>query len=74
MRFLNHVYAWLFEYFWKPCPICGRLFGGHEIGKVFLITTWNTRKCVCRNCDGLAWEMNQILIRRMRKGNYKLRR
>lgn len=33
-REANWVYAWLNAwlngYFWLPCPICGREFGGHE--------------------------------------------
>lgn len=29
-RFLHQLYAWLFGYFWLPCPRCGRMFGGHE--------------------------------------------
>ena len=32
MRTLNRIYAWLFGYFWLPCPVCGREFGGHECG------------------------------------------
>lgn len=30
-RFLNHAYAELHGYFWKPCPACGEYFGGHEL-------------------------------------------
>lgn len=33
MRFLNWLYAELFNYFWLPCPICGQMFGGHECGQ-----------------------------------------
>jgi hypothetical protein len=29
-RRLNQFYAWLLSYFWKPCPLCGQMFGGHE--------------------------------------------
>lgn len=29
-RFLQRLYAWLHAYFWLPCPVCGRKFGGHE--------------------------------------------
>lgn len=29
-RLLNKMYANLFGYFWLPCPICGKPFGGHE--------------------------------------------
>lgn len=32
-RRLNHAWANVAGYFWKPCPICGDFFGGHEIGE-----------------------------------------
>ena len=31
MRFLHRIYARSFGYFWLPCPLCGEMFGGHEI-------------------------------------------
>ena len=30
IRFLHRCYAWMFGYFWLPCPACGKYFGGHE--------------------------------------------
>lgn len=30
MRPLQRLYAFLFGYFWLPCPVCGEHFGGHE--------------------------------------------
>ena len=29
-RKLNRAYAKLGGYFWLPCPLCGKEFGGHE--------------------------------------------
>jgi hypothetical protein len=29
-RWLNHLWAGLAGYFWLPCPLCGKEFGGHE--------------------------------------------
>ena len=29
-RWMHHAYASAFGYFWEPCPLCGRKFGGHE--------------------------------------------
>ncbi len=29
-RWLQHLYAELNGYFWIPCPLCGKYFGGHE--------------------------------------------
>lgn len=30
VRFLHKKYARLNGYFWLPCPVCGKEFGGHE--------------------------------------------
>ena len=30
MRLLNKIYAKVFGYFWLPCPVCGKEYGGHE--------------------------------------------
>lgn len=32
MRKLHQLYARVFGYFWLPCPLCSRMFGGHETG------------------------------------------
>lgn len=29
-RLVNKFYANMNGYFWLPCPICGKKFGGHE--------------------------------------------
>lgn len=29
-RRLHRLWAAMFGYFWLPCPLCGREFGGHE--------------------------------------------
>ena len=29
-RIVHRLYAWALGYFWIPCPLCGRHFGGHE--------------------------------------------
>lgn len=31
MRQLHKIYAFWAGYFWLPCPLCNRPFGGHEI-------------------------------------------
>jgi hypothetical protein len=33
-RAAHHWYALSFRYFWLPCPLCGREFGGHEWRRV----------------------------------------
>lgn len=56
MRFLHKLYARMLGYFWMPCPICGRMFGGHEAGKWPLQKTPSRGVCVCRNpaCQRIA--------------------
>jgi len=47
-RWLNRLYAGLFGYFWLPCPICARPFGGHETLPGHVL--WGTESqgsCVC---------------------------
>lgn len=63
MRTLNKIYAWLFGYFWLPCPVCGRMFGGHEVSNVFtaaLIAEDGHAYCVCPDpqCSHDAAVMN----------------
>ena len=33
-RWAHRLYANAFGYFWAPCPLCGRDFGGHEWGDI----------------------------------------
>lgn len=52
MRLLHKLRARLFGYFWLPCPVCGRMFGGHEIRHVStasLIAEDGRAYCVCPN-------------------------
>jgi len=58
-RCLQHLYANLMGYFWLPCPICGKYFGGHEIADTSLMVSYSMGKCVCRNCEGKAEELNR---------------
>ena len=54
-RIFNRIYATLFGYFWLPCPICKKPFGGHE---------WHGYKPsglngmgICRDCSGAVRKM-----------------
>jgi len=61
-RILHKWYAKLNHYFWLPCPVCGRYFGGHEKhGKQGIITKreknehgaeYEYSTGVCEYCDG----------------------
>ena len=62
-RFLHKWYARLNGYFWLPCPICGRMFGGHEVSHGPDQTLWETRfsgTCVCKKCKGEAQRRNKV--------------
>jgi ribosome-binding protein aMBF1 (putative translation factor) len=51
-RWLQHFIAWLLGYFWLPCPICGRMFGGQEVvGRRFLVKEDGGEWCVCGDCE-----------------------
>ena len=57
-RLLNKIYAHVMSYFWLPCPICNKMFGGHE-GNTILMTSWNTGKSVCPDCTEEANRRNK---------------
>ena len=57
-RFVHRVYAGLNAYFWLPCPICGRMFGGHE-EKGMLYKGWHGGVSVCSNCIEIAEKRNK---------------
>ncbi len=45
-RWLHHFWAWLVGYYWMPCDLCQRPYGGHE-------SCWATDgngRCVCPEC------------------------
>lgn len=51
-RWLNRVYARMFGLFWLPCPICGRMFGGHECGGTLWGEFYVTGSASCWRCPG----------------------
>lgn len=46
-RSLNRLYAYINGYFWTRCPICGIMFGGHEVGDAAVMTSPSYGKCAC---------------------------
>lgn len=58
-RLFHRIWALLFGYFWKPCPLCGNYFGGHERSENYIMTSWDGGKIVCKNCGKAADEYNQ---------------
>lgn len=56
MKALHQIYAWMFGYFWLPCPKCGAMFGGHQVavgGAHVIVAEGNLTHCycVCPACD-----------------------
>ena len=49
-RFIQAFYAFINGYFWLPCPLCGKYFGGHETAKDDLYIGWGKGRCVCKEC------------------------
>ena len=60
-RFINWLYALTHAYFWLPCPICGKNFGGHE-SKGMLMQGWNGGVSVCPKCAEEADRRNNIFM------------
>jgi len=46
-RWLHRVYARVMNYFWLPCPQCGRMYGGHEANPNYRTVD---SLCVCPTC------------------------
>ena len=57
-RILQQVYAFLWSYFWLPCPICGEDFGGHESAGT-LFHSWSGGRSVCPDCVKIADDLNK---------------
>ena len=53
-RFLHRAYARLLRYYWLPCPVCGRMFGGHEKHGGFLLRTHTESSTTCSQCPGFC--------------------
>jgi hypothetical protein len=61
-RLYNQLYAFFNGYFWLPCPLCGKYFGGHEqYGE--LMISWNHGKLTCFDCKSIADKENEKFIK-----------
>jgi hypothetical protein len=60
MRLLHKLYAKALGYFWLPCPVCGKEYGGHEhVWTVPLISDDGHAYGVCSyECGAKAQELN----------------
>ena len=60
-RWFNRFYAFLFAYFWIPCPLCGKNFGGHEcFDDNTLYINYNEGESVCPKCGEQTKKINKI--------------
>lgn len=52
LRHFHRAYANAFGYFWLPCPLCDRPFGGHESGGSVPDPTRDefSSLCICSEC------------------------
>lgn len=44
-RWIHNLWAKLNGYFWLACPVCGRMFGGHEVRHAVALI--DAGQCVC---------------------------
>jgi len=59
-RLFNKIYAKTMGYFWIPCPLCGRMFGGHEwLNGNILKVSLNRGVTVCLDCGKKAKAYNK---------------
>lgn len=49
-RYLNKLYANIFQYFWLPCESCGQNFGGHEWRDIDGKSSAIDGKGICPDC------------------------
>jgi hypothetical protein len=63
MRLLNKLYANLFGYFWIPCPLCGNMFGGHEVNertKSIIKKNGHGGIVICQKCSAKWTEVSVV--------------
>lgn len=70
-RFLHMLYARAHAYFWLPCPICNKKFGGHENKNgTGLMRTMSSGSMVCPNCNKRAQSRNQEMLGATKEETY----
>ena len=73
IRWFQKIYAILFGYFWLPCPICGKYFGGHEWqdnNYTALQISQYEGNAVCINCTEKAIKRNKLKDTNDKKGGF----
>lgn len=67
-RTLNHFTALVLGYFWRPCPLCGKMFGGHEWHyetDSMIMETRSSGELVCPECTEKAERYNRDFYKRL---------
>ena len=61
-RLYHKLYAKLFHYYWLPCPVCGKFYGGHEVKEIVSIAIDGCNKQICpsQKCAYEAGYINAI--------------
>ena len=58
-RFIERIRAFYGGYFWLPCPVCGKMFGGHELRNSGYLIIGRRHMGVCNDCPELAAKINE---------------
>ncbi len=63
-RLWHRLYAFAGAYYWKPCPLCQKYYGGHEEIKGYLekgSQYWGSQHgiMVCPECRSYAEHLNR---------------
>ncbi len=66
-RFRERRYANENGYFWLPCPLCGKCFGGHERPMGTLMTPLREGHSTCANCRVGANLLNTASLERRKR-------
>ena len=63
-RLLNRIWAFLMGYFWLPCPICNKNFGGHEWSESLMID-WGEGEGegTCPKCIDETRKRNKLFMK-----------
>ncbi len=64
---LRRAHAWLRGFFWIPCPLCGRMFGGQEFTTKAGVRAgtsntgnFHSGKVACWRCADRGWEHDRV--------------
>jgi hypothetical protein len=69
-RAWNRVRAFFGAYFWLPCPLCGKMFGGHEWDGTSVPTSFGSGEGVCPDCKGIAEQKTKVFYDNIQQNCY----